>query len=337
MIISTSKKSANREQAGPSCKRIFDTETPTCPFRRCDMRSNHDVVGRGWDFEYHTTLDEIEYLQCRSCRLVFPRDIPAESALPTIYPSNYYAFTETENPNRVVMAIRSWMARNKGRAYMAMVPAADAEVIDIGCGDGRLLDTLRLSCPPGWRFYGIDWSEQAVQRICRKGYEGRSGDISRLDTSDWRGKFDLALMHQLIEHVRDPREILEKIGRMLKSGGILSVETPDIESWDFQLLRKRYWSGYHIPRHFYIFNKKNFAELAREVGFEVVSTVSLVNPVAWIHSLKSYLADHRFVRRSAGLFHHQNVLLLALFTPLEVLQTRLGGTSSNMQINLRKM
>jgi SAM-dependent methyltransferase len=301
------------------------------------MCSNHSVIGRGWDFEYHTTLDEIDYLQCRSCRLIFPRNIPAESAMSQIYPPHYYAFSETEKPNQIVKAIRGWMARKKGRLYMAMVPTQEADVLDIGCGDGRLLDILRLSCPEHWKLHGIDWSSHAVERIKRKGYAGRCGDISNLDLSDWAAKFDLVITHQLIEHVRDPRGTLAKMREVLKPGGILSVETPDIDSWDFRLLRKRYWSVYHIPRHFYIFNKNNFTALARDVGFEVVSTASLVNPVAWIHSIKSYCADHNYLRRFSSFFHHQNVLMLALFTPLEILQTRICGTSSNMQVNLRRV
>ena len=229
------------------------------------------------------------------------------------------------------------MARAKGRAYFGMVPLKDAAVVDIGCGDGRLLDILRLSCPLGWQLHGVDWSAKAVTRLQSRGYIGRSGDISRIDLSDWHEQFDLVLMHQLIEHVRNPREILEKMAYLLKIDGVLSIETPDIDSWDFQILSKKYWSGYHIPRHFYIFNKVNFVELAQSVGFEVISTNSLVNPVAWIHSIKSFCADHNFLRRFAKYFHHQNVLLLAVFTLLEILQTRLAGTSSNMQINLRKV
>jgi SAM-dependent methyltransferase len=301
------------------------------------MRSDHQVVGRGWDFEYASTREEIDLLQCRSCRLIFPRGIPVEAALPIIYPADYYAFSETEDPNRVVMAVRGWMARRKGGTYRSMVSAPHAQVVDIGCGDGRLLDVLKASCPPGWRYHGVDWSERAIERVRRKGYEGRSGDVSRMDLSDWEGKFDLALMHQLIEHVRDPRELLARVRRILKPGGALSVETPDIDAWDFRLLSRRYWAGYHIPRHFYIFDKKSFSDLARDVGFEVTSTVSLVNPVFWIHSIKSYCADKPWLRRIAGFFHHQNVLMLAVFTPLEILQTRLRGTSSNMQINLRRV
>jgi SAM-dependent methyltransferase len=173
--------------------------------------------------------------------------------------------------------------------------------------------------------------------VQQKGYEGRSGDISLMDLRDLEERFDLAVMHQLVEHVRDPRELLVKVRKLLKPGGVLSVETPDINAWDFRLLKKRYWAGYHIPRHFYIFGKANFAALAREVGFEVVSQRSLVNPVFWIHSIQSYCADRPRLRSIAKFFHHQNVLMLALFTPLEILQTRLAGTSSNMQINLRRV
>jgi SAM-dependent methyltransferase len=321
------------ERAG----KTFEVEPPVCPFRRCDTRSQHDVVGRGWDFEYQTTREEIDYLRCRSCSVIFPRGIPNEAALPVIYPPTYYAFSETVNPNPLVKAVRGWMARGKGRTYTALVPAPEADVVDIGCGDGRLLDILKASCPPGWRYHGIDWSAEAIERVRRKGYDARSGDVSRMDLGEWAGKFDLAITHQLIEHVRDPRDLLAKLRGILKPGGVLSVETPDIDAWDFRLLSRRYWAGYHIPRHFYIFNKSNFTELAREVGFEVVSTRSLVNPVFWIHSIQSYCADKPWLRRIAKFFHHQNVLMLALFTPLEILQTRLAGTSSNMQINLRRI
>src|SRR4051812_45234363 len=113
----------------PPALPTFEVEAPVCPFRRCDMRSAHDVVGRGWDFEYQTTRDEIDYLQCRSCRLIFPRGLPVPAALPIIYPPHYYAFSETVRPNRIVAAVRGWMARRKGNTYRALVTSTDADVV----------------------------------------------------------------------------------------------------------------------------------------------------------------------------------------------------------------
>ena len=318
-------------------ERTFDTEIPRCPFRQCDMRSDHDVIGCGWDFEYHTTREEISYSQCRGCKLIFPQGIPSVSALPVIYPPTYYSFKETDKPSKIVMAVRTWMAKQKGTFYKEMVPKDAAQVLDIGCGDGRLLDVLKHSCPKGWLYSGIDWSETAIERLKIKGYDGRSGNISQIDLSDWDEKFDLVIMHQLIEHVSDPRETLEKVKNLLNVGGVLSIETPDHEAWDFYLFKKRFWWGYHIPRHFYVFNKSNFTKLAHSVGFEVVSTKSLVNPVGWIHSIRGFFEDHKSIVRFAPWFHQQNVLLLALFTPLEIFHTRVGGKSSNMQVNLRKL
>jgi 2-polyprenyl-3-methyl-5-hydroxy-6-metoxy-1,4-benzoquinol methylase len=314
----------------------FETESPICPLRQCNMESHHENIGSGWDFEYHTTFKDLQFVQCQICDLIFPTEIPCKSAMPSIYPDSYYSFSETKKSNPLVQLIRSWVTRRKAIFYKNLVNNPSAQVLDVGCGDGRLIEILKYSCPPDWRYAGIDWNEDAIHVLIRRGDLGRSGDVSTMELTDWEGRFDLIVMHQLIEHVHDPRLLLSKMGRLLKPGGIISIETPDVESWDFKLLHRRYWSVYHIPRHFYIFNKNNFTEMANALGFEVLSTKSLINPVAWIHSIKSYCEDVPLLRPIASFFHHQNPIMLAIFTPLEILQTTLTKSSSNMQINLRK-
>ena len=314
----------------------FQTEIPRCPFGSCDMLCDRKVIGKGWDFEYHTTKDESEMVKCTHCDIIHPSRLPVSDALPVIYPQNYYAFSETTHENPLVRAVRRWVARRKGRVYRQWVRNPAANVLDIGCGDGRLLDILKQSCPAGWRYSGVDWSEAAAERIRAKGYEARAGDIEQLDLDDWSERFDLILMHQVIEHVRYPRSVLAKLRSLLKPGGILAIETPDINAWDYWVFRKRYWAGYHIPRHFFIFNKTNFTALARELGYEVAAVRSVINPVAWIHSVKSWCADHRFFSRLAGFFNAQNPLLLSVATPIDLVQTRLAGKSSNMQLFLRR-
>ena len=60
------------------------------------------------------------------------------------------------------------------------------------------------------------------------------------------------------------------------------IETPEIEGWDYHLFRKRYWGGYHIPRHFYLFNRATLTRLLREEGFEIVSVRSIPSPAFWV-------------------------------------------------------
>ena len=59
-------------------------------------------------------------------------------------------------------------------------------------------------------------------------------------------------MNNLIEHVRNPVQELRKAGPLLKSGGVIFIETPNTDSWDFKFF-KRYWGG-SIPQdtHFYL-------------------------------------------------------------------------------------
>ena len=314
----------------------FVTEHPVCPFNKCDMESEHLTIARGWDFEYHSTLAEIELMQCQKCEVVSPRRLPVVEALATIYPENYYAFDETKLENPIVRRFRTWAGQKKLRTYTKYLGDGPSRVMDIVCGVGRMLEILQHASSPDWSFYGLDWSEDAVQRCRAKGFDARACNIEELDQPDWEGRFDLIIMNQVIEHVRYPHDVLARILRILKPGGVVSIETPDINSWDFQVFHNRYWAGYHIPRHFFIFNKSNFSELAISIGYEVIATKSIINPVAWIHSVKSYCADHRRLERLTHTFNAQNPIWLSIATPVDLVQTAFFRKSSNMQILLRR-
>jgi SAM-dependent methyltransferase len=316
---------------------VVVTEEPVCPFGRCRPGVDADLVGSGWDFEYDTTRDEFELVRCRSCALVHLRRLPAAEAMHVIYPSDYYSFSEAATERGIVKWVRDRIEIGKGRTYTALVGDRPATVLDIGCGDGRLLHILRRRCPPTWRYAGIELSEPAAARARAAGFETRSGDFESVEVSDWEQRFDLALMHQVLEHTRHPRRALDKARGLLRPGGILSVETPDVAAWDFRLFQRRYWGGYHIPRHFFLFGKANIGHLAAEAGFAVISCRSILSPVFWVHSLHNALVDHARTQSLARRVRPQNPLLLAIATTIEIVQTRLFGQSSNMQVILRRV
>ena len=93
---------------------------------------------------------------------------------------------------------------------------------------------------------------------------------------------------------------------------MLSVETPDTRGWDARIFRRGYWGGYHIPRHFYLFDASTLSRLLVEQGFEVVSVRSILSPAFWVYSVHNALADSPRLRRLARWFHAQSPLPMAV-------------------------
>lgn len=312
------------------------TEPSVSPFKNVTLAADATIVGRGWDFEYDTTRDEFS-VALSPAGFLYLTQLPAPEEMASIYPPNYYAYSDSTSEPWLVKKVRSFLEARKVKRYEDLVKNDSARVLDIGCGDGRLLEILRNHGPKTWRFSGIEIGETAARAARDKGFDAVHGNFEDITPPGWEGQFDLALMHQLIEHVRHPAQALQKTRQFLKIGGILSVETPDFEAWDFQLFKDRYWGGYHFPRHFFIFNKASFRRLAEENGFEVVAVKSILSPVFWIHSLHNFCADQPALAKLCRFLKPNNVLLLIDATVVELIQTIFFRKSSNMQFLLRRV
>jgi len=284
----------------------------------------------GWDFEYATSREEFQIVHCLKCNLLYLADRPTIENTHLIYPQNYYSYDESSSQNRLIKKIREKLEYNKVRIFIRLLGNETRWVLDIGCGDGRLLNTFTIHCPSTWNLTGIEINENAAKKAKTKGYEVLTGDFEFKEL-EWNKKFDLILMHQVLEHTRSPRQVVQKVSKLLKPGGLFSIETPDTKSWDRKLFGKKYWGGYHIPRHFYLFDKENISHLLNEEGFEIISCKSMLSPVFWILSIHNYLIDHQKYRL-ARFFHYQNPLLLIITSIIDLIQTIFFSQSSNMQI-----
>jgi SAM-dependent methyltransferase len=317
----------------PEPARTLPSEPASCLF--CDDAPT-ETLARGRDYEYESSPDRFELVRCRGCGLVFLQPRPAEGAMSTIYPPHYYAYREHEAENPFVKRFRDRVERAKVHRYETLIGTGPAAVVDVGCGDGRLLDILRRVGPPSWRLAGIEIGEEAAKRAAKRGFDVRAGDFESISLEGWRKRFDLALVHHVIEHTRAPREALRRLAGLLKRGGVLSVETPEVQGWDFDLFQQRYWGGYHIPRHFYLFDRHTLSRLLEEEGFEIVSVRSMLSPAFWLFSVHNWLADRGWGRRLAGLFQPQNVLAVGAATALDAVQLLTRRQTTNLQVLARK-
>lgn len=142
-------------------------------------------------------------------------------------------------------------------------------VADYGCGDGALAYLLALR---GALVQGFDPSELALE-LAREQHGRRRSSARFASTSDYRcpaddGFFDAVVCSDVIEHVRNPKALLQELRRITKPGGVVVVSTP-IRFTEHPLDRM------HVTEYF----PEEFKALVEEVlpGCEYHSS----HPIVW--------------------------------------------------------
>jgi SAM-dependent methyltransferase len=112
----------------------------------------------------------------------------------------------------------------------------------------------------------MDVSERAVE-IAQKqtGCPVRQGEIG---SDVWSGsRFDFVTMFHVLEHLPDPRMALSFVKGLLKPGGMLILQVPNVSSLQARLFGNR-WYGLDVPRHVINYTPEALEHLLREEGFD---------------------------------------------------------------------
>ncbi len=251
----------------------------TCPVceshgRHLSHRAEEKMFGLGGSFTY---------FECSNCGSLALQDVPL--SLAEYYPSSYYALTDrvdtgeekTSAANGAAMRLLL-RSRGVGRAAVALGRTArspvqpwtgllggagldlGARILDVGCGDGHRLRTLRRF---GFRHLtGID--AHLVQET------GVADDIvlSRHGLADLQGEFDLVMFHHSFEHMPDPPTVLGEVARLLAPSGLLLLRIPLAGSWAWRTYGVD-WVQLDAPRHLYLFTRRGLETLAVRSGFRL--------------------------------------------------------------------
>lgn len=140
-------------------------------------------------------------------------------------------------------------------------PKAGQRVLDVGCGNGAFLIKAREA---GWQVMGIDPDPDAVASAGEKGLEVRLGLIEEFDGE--AELFDAITLSHVIEHTHDPKSVFTDVCRLLKPGGMLYLETPNIQSRGSYIFG-RHWRGIETPRHLVLFSLRGLQRLLARNGF----------------------------------------------------------------------
>jgi len=137
--------------------------------------------------------------------------------------------------------------------------------VDIGCGDGHLCAELHAH---GWPFVaGIDVSETRIERAKRLYPHLTFFDRPLAETGLGKSSLDLIVMDAVIEHLPLPLETLREFLEFLAPGGRIVLTTPNMDSGEFRLLRKRWTSMLAPHAHIFLFSPASIQRLVSEAGF----------------------------------------------------------------------
>ena len=141
-------------------------------------------------------------------------------------------------------------------------PWPGAALLDVGCGNGLFLGRARAT---GWRSVGVEPDPRAVAVARSQGLDVHMGGIEVLDAVS--GEFDLITMSHVIEHVHDPIGLLHACHRLLRPGGRIWIETPNLDSIGHSAYGAS-WRGLEPPRHLVLFTYGSLRVALSRVGFQ---------------------------------------------------------------------
>jgi SAM-dependent methyltransferase len=211
-----------------------------------------------------------DFLQCRQCGLEWVHPLPDMAKMHELYSSPKYYSTDN-----ISQYGYSDYVRNK-HLYVNLFNRRLDEILrhtngrrglllDVGCATGALLELARLR---GWDVRGVDVSEYAT-RIAREYYslEIFTGELAEAAYPDEH--FDVVVMDDLIEHVADPSALVQESYRILRTGGLLTLNTPN-RAGLWHLLMGRRWFHYKQSEHTYFFSPGVIGELLGRHGYHVL-------------------------------------------------------------------
>ncbi len=205
------------------------------------------------DFEFREK--QVELSKCGSCGTISVNPLPPDKELSGYYRGNYY-----EKPGFIFGIIQ-------GLRKVFFSGITPEKVLDIGCGAGTFLKTMKNL---GWECSGIEVSESSkkfTRKLKSQGIDVKYGDL--LKAGYKKNSFGLITFWHVVEHLKKPGLYLERANELLKKGGLLFIAVPNIDSFSFRLWKSN-WFHLDVPRHLNHFSPGTISALVEKNGFRVV-------------------------------------------------------------------
>lgn len=208
-------------------------------------------------------FEKVRYVEC-TCGVTFADPMPTDDELKRFYNNRYVESmgSEGENPHfreeyqPVYQSEKELTFRDLGFPY---TEGRGRTWLDVGCANGLFVDWIRQF---GYRAKGVDIAPEMIEEARQKGL-----DCFCCEANELGEVFDIVSLWDVIEHARNPRDMLPRAASALRTGGTLFVQTPCTGIISDTFGDK--WREYTYPNHLHLFSQDALFRLLTNHGFAV--------------------------------------------------------------------
>ncbi|HAZ10471.1 MAG TPA: class I SAM-dependent methyltransferase [Candidatus Omnitrophica bacterium] len=163
--------------------------------------------------------------------------------------------------------------KDKRDDFLDLVPRGTRRLLDVGCGSGGL--SMRLK-EKGIEAVGVEKNENLCSLAKEKLDTVISGDVENLKLDYPEGYFDCIMYADILEHLTEPLNILEKHKIYLQKDGCVIASIPNVRYYKIilRLILSGAWdyndAGMLDRTHVRFFGLINIIELFEKAGYEIV-------------------------------------------------------------------
>lgn len=238
-----------------------DRDPETCPVcGKADVRQWLQAPDR-----FHGRRQSYALVRCSACSLVWLRHPPQPVEMSEHYTSDYHRLISSAGD-----APQRWAFRKE--ALSSHKPRGGC-LLDLGCSSGAFLEFMKDG---PWTLSGIEMSAEGAKTAeQRSGAHVFVGNI--LDAPFPAESFDAITCFDVLEHLYEPRRVMERVSGWLKPGGIFYVLVPNVDSAEARAFGS-YWHGLELPRHLFHYSPESLKFLAESMGLRALSLETRRNP-----------------------------------------------------------
>ncbi len=239
------------------------------PLKKCVVCESSNIR-----FRFIKRQDGKEYSiwKCKKCGSGFLNPRPPQIFLEAIYSRSGHGLVKPVSLQEILSAEKSYpnstidAKRLVQGAYQLLKKRDPLNLVDIGSGYG-FYSAMALSL--GYSVVAVNpsvWENNVYEQM--NGFRPIQLMFENVDFGD--KKFETVIMSQVLEHIQQPKMMLEKVRELLSEGGIIAIAVPNINSFRTKIIGYRDNSCYWVPEHLNFFSYKGLRYLLEDVGFQIV-------------------------------------------------------------------